>query len=346
MPASKPVQIIGGGLAGLTLGIGLRRCGVPVTIHEAGNYPRHRVCGEFISGRGQESLTRLGLGGLLESAGAIRARSAAFFTTTQSAAPRPLPSSAICISRFKLDATLAGEFQTLGGELITGRRSRDEDFAEGIVRATGRRAQVEQGGARWFGLKLHARKVSLLADLEMHLSPQGYVGICKLNGGAVNICGLFRRRAGEDTPPDSRELLRGLPGSPLHARLATAEFDDDSFCAIAGLSLQPQRAVERTGICVGDAITMIPPVTGNGMSMAFESAELAVTPLAAWSRGEVSWAEARQRIALACDEQFSRRLRWARWLQRLMLTPSLQNPLLAIMSRSPSFWQMAFERTR
>ena len=31
---------------------------------------------------------------------------------------------------------------------------------------------------------------------------------------------------------------------------------------------------------------MIPPVTGNGMSMAFESAELAVAPLAAWSRGE------------------------------------------------------------
>ena len=52
----KPITIVGGGLAGLTLGIGLRQRGVPVTIWEAGRYPRHRVCGEFISGNGQAVL--------------------------------------------------------------------------------------------------------------------------------------------------------------------------------------------------------------------------------------------------------------------------------------------------
>ena len=45
-----PIEIIGGGLAGLSLGLALRRGGVPVTLHEAGEYPRHRVCGEFITG--------------------------------------------------------------------------------------------------------------------------------------------------------------------------------------------------------------------------------------------------------------------------------------------------------
>lgn len=342
----KPVQIVGGGLAGLTLGIGLRQRGVPVTVHEAGNYPRHRVCGEFISGSGQASLARLGLGRVLEDAGAIPASSAAFFTASRSATPRPLPVAAICLSRFKLDVALVKEFENLGGDLVSGHRWREENFSEGIVRAGGRRAQIGQGGQHWFGLKIHARNVPLVADLEMHLSPQGYVGICRLSDGEVNICGLFRRLAGESALANSRERLRGLPGSPLRERLAAAEFVEDSFCAVAGLSLRPERAVERAEICVGDAITMIPPVTGNGMSMAFESAELAVAPLVRWSRGELPWCEARQKIARDCDAAFARRLTWADWLQRFMLTQALQNPLVTLASRSDWFWRLAFEKTR
>jgi flavin-dependent dehydrogenase len=346
MAEAKSITIIGGGLAGLTLGIGLRGCDVPVTIQEAGNYPRHRVCGEFISGDGQATLARLGLRALLDQAGAVSAQTAAFFSATKATAPRRLPSAAICISRFTLDAALAKQFCALGGELLEGRRFAG-NFAEGVIRATGRRAQIETDGARWFGLKIHARNVGLVADLEMHLSPQGYVGLCKINDDEVNICGLFRKQVGEaGSSNNGRELLRGQPGSALHQRLAAAVFDENSFCAIAGLSLQPQQAAAHAEICVGDTITMIPPVTGNGMSMAFESAELAIAPLAAWSRGELSWHEARQKIARDCDANFARRLAWAKWLQRILLTPALQNPLIALAARSDRFWRLAFARTR
>ena len=342
----KPITIVGGGLAGLTLGIGLRQRGVPVAIHEAGYYPRHRVCGEFISGRGQATLTRLGLRELFDQTGAVSARTTAFFSATQSTAPRLLPAAAICISRFSLDAALAKKFCELGGELLASNRF-CEAFGEGNVRATGRQVQTESGGARWFGLKIHARNVALTADLEMHVSPRGYVGLCKINDGEVNVCGLFRKRADENGEAKSRlELLRGQPGSPLRQRLANAAFDENSFCAVAGLSLHPQQADARAEICIGDAITMIPPVTGNGMSMAFESAELALVPLAAWSRGETSWIEARQKIARDCDTVFARRLAWAKWLQRIVLTPALQNPLIALANRSDWFWRMAFARTR
>ena len=346
MAGTKPITIVGGGLAGLALGIGLRRSGAPVTILEAGNYPRHRVCGEFISGRGQATLARLGLSRLADQSGAVRAQTAAFFSASLSAPPRPLPAAAICLSRFTLDAALANYFRELGGELLEGKRFAG-DFGEGIVRATGRRVELERGGSRWFGLKIHAQKVSLAADLEMHVSSRGYVGLCKINGGEVNVCGLFRKQAGENSEANNRlDLLRGQPGSPLRERLAGAQFDENSFCAVAGLSLRPQRAASRVGICVGDAITMIPPVTGNGMSMAFESAELAMASLAAWSRGESSWDEARQQIARDCDAVFTRRLLWAKWLQRIILTPALQNPLVALAGRSDWLWRMAFERTR
>jgi len=357
----RPVTIVGGGLAGLTLGIGLRRRNVPVSVFEAGTYPRHRVCGEFISGRGQAALARLGLRPLLGEVGAVHALTAAFFSAAGSTGPRWLPSPAICLSRFTLDAALAKKFRELGGNLQTGTRwpvvgvqpsacpdtPGRELQPEGIVQATGRHPSTGGNGPHWFGLKIHARNVVLTAGLEMHISPRGYVGLCQINDGGVNVCGLFRRRGNENGGGENgRDLLRGPPGSPLHRRLAGAEFVEDSFCAVAGLSLQPRPAAGRAGICLGDAITMIPPVTGNGMSMAFESAELAVAPLAAWSRGEVSWDEARAKIARDCDAAFAGRLGWAKWLQRIILTPALHSPLIALAARSDWFWRLAFAHTR
>jgi flavin-dependent dehydrogenase len=358
---AKPVTIVGGGLAGLTLGIGLRQRDVPVTIWEAGTYPRHRVCGEFISGRGQATLTRLGLRDLLDQAGAVTAQTAAFFTATRSTVASKLPAAAICLSRFTLDAALAKKFCELGGELKTGTRwpgvgvhspassdrLKPELQPEGIVRATGRRTEAATGGTRWFGLKIHARNVALTADLEMHIAPHGYVGLCKINDGEVNVCGLFRKRGDESGGLQyGRDRLRGPTGSPLRQRLAAAEFLEDSFCAIAGLSLGPRSAATREGICVGDAITMIPPVTGNGMSMAFESAEAAIEPLVNWSRGEFSWAQTRHAIARDCDAAFARRLTWAKWLQQILLVPALQTPLVTVAARSGLFWRMAFAHTR
>src|SRR5438128_2371738 len=116
----KPINIVGGGLAGLTLGIGLRRRGIPVVVWESGFYPRHRVCGEFISGRGQQTLRNLDLLETLITAGAAQAETAAFFSRTRSFPAHPLPQAALCLSRFELDALLAARFVELRGELRCG----------------------------------------------------------------------------------------------------------------------------------------------------------------------------------------------------------------------------------
>ncbi len=343
---SELVTIVGGGLAGLTLGIGLRQRGVPVTVWEAGRYPRHRVCGEFISGSGQGSLARLGLLGGLQKAGACSAGTAAFFAGQAMIAARPLPEAAWCVSRFVLDEWLAREFQRLGGDLRSGARWTGE-FGTGIVRASGRRAEPVANGWRLFGLKVHARGVKLTADLEMHFVSSGYVGLCRLAGGEVNICGLFRSPAAvPGLAQHWRDWLGGPAESVLHARLADAQFDEDSFCSVAGLGLHPQRANQRNDCCVGDALTMIPPVTGNGMSMAFESAELAIEPLAKFSRGDLSWSRAQQELAWRCDRKFTSRLRWAACLQRALFQPPARSALLFLAAHSEWFWRGLFGRTR
>lgn len=343
-----PITIVGGGLAGLTLGIGLRQGGLPVTIWEAGRYPRHRVCGEFISGRGLDVLTRLGLNELMAGAGAVPATTAAFINCKRSTGVQLLPQPALCVSRFALDYALATEFQRLGGKLRQCERWKEsggED--EGIVRATGRRPQATENGWRWFGAKAHARDVRLEADLEMHITKDGYIGLCGLADGLVNVCGLFRRRKRLDDPaPTIAELLQGKNNTPLHSRLSRARWDDKSFCSVAGLSLKPKRARPEDPCTIGDAITMIPPVTGNGMSMALESAELAVEPITSWSRGDASWHETKRLIACKCDRAFRARLGWARCLHALMFAPAFQPALIRLIAHSKPAWRFWFERTR
>ena len=48
---AERVSFVGGGVARLTLGIGLRPRSVQVTVWEAGRYPNPRVCDAFIRGR-------------------------------------------------------------------------------------------------------------------------------------------------------------------------------------------------------------------------------------------------------------------------------------------------------
>jgi flavin-dependent dehydrogenase len=115
---------------------------------------------------------------------------------------------------------------------------------------------------------------------------------------------------------------------------------------VAGLSLRPQRAEDRAECCIGDALTMIPPVTGNGMSMAFESAQIAVEPVAAYCRGELTWTEARLTVARACDGAFGKRLRWAGWLQGMMFAPACQRGLERAVLGSKLVWRVMFAQTR
>lgn len=342
----KTVHIVGGGLAGLTLGLRLRRLGVPVELYESGSYPRHRVCGEYLSGRGQDLLRSLLPAETLTRAGARTSAGLRVFRGSRAMAGRTLPRPALCLSRHRLDDLLAREFSSAGGRLHLQTRQGPAS-GEGWVTATGRQPAVREEGWRWIGLKAHALDLPTNHDLEMHLTPHGYVGLCAVEDNRINVCGLFRTR---ETIPDLarrwREWLGGAPGSALHRRLHGARWDEDSFSSVSALSLHPRRAAEQSGIRVGDALTMIPPLTGNGMSMAIEGAHVSAGLLVEWSRGKLDWASCSGRVARTLDQAFSSRLRWARWLQQAILHPGGQPAAWHLASLFPFLPQLLFRQTR
>jgi 2-polyprenyl-6-methoxyphenol hydroxylase-like FAD-dependent oxidoreductase len=249
-----------------------------------------------------------------------------------------LPEPALCASRFELDARLADEFQKLGGILQTNSRLTPTGEA-GVVHASGRR-RAESGHGHLFGLKAHTANVSLKADLELYFGPNRYVGICRLPNNLFNVCGLFY----SDQPiHDLQNRWPELLGDSIPS-LAQADWRKDSFSAVAGISLQEH--FDPSQFAIGDAAAMIPPLTGNGMSMAIESAVLAVDPLFAYAGEKISWRKAlfshRQNWARA----FHPRLRWARFTQRLAFDARSQRILFTIAKTFPAFAQMIFARTR
>jgi flavin-dependent dehydrogenase len=318
MERPRRVEIVGGGLAGLALGLGLRQRGIPVTILEAGGYPRHRVCGEFITALDEITRRDLGLDDALR--GARRARGVAWQEGEQIVLRHALPEDALALSRYRLDARLADSFRATGGDLVTRHRA-DPSPQSGRVLACGRRPAPR---SRWMGLKQHFRALELTDDLELHLGRDCYVGLARVESGVVNVCGLFPRGPGSLT---RKCRAAGMPA--LAARLEAAVPVEDSFCAVAGLDYRAPRTPPGT-VSLGDHRGLIPPFTGHGMTIALQSAAAALPHLEEWSQGRAAWDRTCARIAHDLRRRFARRLAWGRVLHPWLLHPPRRRWVLAL----------------
>ncbi|MEO0795080.1 MAG: NAD-binding protein [Verrucomicrobiota bacterium] len=324
MTASNPITIVGGGLAGLALGIALRRQQVPVSILEAGSYPRHRVCGEFIAGITQSEIRALGIDQCL--ADSLQLNKSTWFFEGAQVYQKPLPRTAIGISRYRLDQRMAETFVDLGGTLECHQRVNAPRDESGWVAAQGR----VKADSDWIGLKIHCRDLKLSSDLELHLGNQAYVGLSIVESGRVNICGLFKQRSTRAVPKPERiiEYLKASNLTYLAEQIASGDPDDKSAVGVAGLSYAPT-SFDQVGqeIRLGDQSGLIAPFTGNGMASALISAHLAVDPIGQYARGKTSWESACQTVNKALKQTFNTRRSIARHLQPWILQTGKQRML-------------------
>lgn len=343
----KTITIAGGGLAGLTLGILLRRSEVPVEIWEGGRYPRQRVCGAFLSGKGLEILSGMGVPEFPTPMGTF-AQTVRFYNSGRASGTLQLPQAALAVDRATLDHTLAQQFTAAGGVLRENSKWMEPFAREGLVRATGRRLN-RNGKMRFVGLKVHAADLPLSADIELHFTEKGYVGLSRQQNGTVNVCGLFP--AGgvwSGVRENSGEIFGSVVSGPAREKLeqVARASSADSLVAVAGISLKREFAKTSDECRVGDSICMIPPLTGNGMSLAIESAAIAAPTLEEFSRGGIDWVQARKRISQKCDEEFIRRLTFAGWIQSIAFTAPGRAVLMSILKTAPGVLNGWFRLTR
>lgn len=319
------IEIVGGGVAGLSLAIGLRGAGVPVVLREAGSYPRHRLCGEFVNGVSDETLAALGVKEVF--AGAARHQEMTWWRKDQLIAEASLKEPVTALSRWEMDQRMSARFCEMGGKLLCRERIADEPM-EGRVWAAGRRLQKK---SEWLGLKAHFLGLETRSGLEMHLGDGGYVGLTPVEDGRVNVCGLFRLRPGLGGKGSAR-LLNYLEASGLQAlveRLREVEADEASVTGVSGIAFGSQKQ-EESLMALGDAERMIPPFTGNGMSMAFEAAECALEPLTSYATGTTSWDATRKEVQSRLGNRFERRIALAKGFHGFILKQPTQGLLTAL----------------
>lgn len=323
----RAVHIAGGGLAGLALGVGLRRRDVPVVLHEANAYPRHRVCGEFIAGLRSGVLETLGIEASL--ADARHLTKSLWRLREKEVYRQEIPEPALGLSRYCLDARLAELFVELGGELRTGDRQQRQDGQKGWVWATGR----ERSASDWIGLKLHCQNMTLEAELEFHLGYDAYVGLSPVEDGRVNVCGLFRRRevTGDGRIDQLPTYLDAAGLGALAERVRAGDPDPVSAVGVTSLSYAP--ATWDGELRLGDQTGLIAPFTGNGMAQALEGAALALDPIHAYSEGRNDWAATVAKVNEDLRRAFSPRRSVARRLHPWLLDRHRQK-LLAVLAQA------------
>jgi flavin-dependent dehydrogenase len=297
MTSGKKTQvlILGGGIAGLTLALLLAKKGIGVTVLEQHDYPRHKVCGEYVSMEVLPFLTSLGIDlpehvfpyikELWLSAGSGKS------------VHTPLSMGGIGISRYALDHKLFLEAKAQGAHMYTQSQAakviseangyvvttRDGQMfsADMVVCAHGKHGSpdrflnrdIDKSKAIYTGLKWHFEGPWDKNVVALHNFPGGYAGISAVEKEKVNVCCLIQtsllREVGN--PTEAFEVV--LSKNP-HIRefMAHATPSWPEPLAIAAVNFAHRQPVEQGVAMLGDAAGLIAPLSGNGMARAFVSA--------------------------------------------------------------------------
>jgi len=369
---SYDVAVVGGGLAGLATAIQLSRLGCSVILFEQKSYPFHRVCGEYISEESKPFLQELGLP--FETLDLPEIRNLLVTAPDGRFVETSLNPGGFGISRFRLDAILAGIAQSSGVLIMEAtkvdsirfdqgvmliRHRQAETTAQVVVGAFGKRSNLDLLWQRPFvqakagklnnyiGVKYHVRINEPKDRIALHNFRDGYCGISAIEEDLHCLCYLTTANnlglCNNSIPRMQEELLMQNPHLNRIFKEASQVWVAPQ--SISQVSFMPKSQVHDHVLLVGDSAGMITPLCGNGMSMALHGSKILAGHVLGFIRKEISRAEMEQGFQRDWQNTFNRRLFAGRMIQSFFGSNLLSGLLVRTARGFPAFTSYLVRQT-
>jgi len=362
------VIIIGGGLAGLCNAIHLSKLGKKVLLIEKNEYPKHKVCGEYISNEVLPYLDFLEVNPF--DFGAVRINKFQLSTTKSNIISAKLPLGGFGISRYTLDLVLSEKAKENGVMILQDtvldvtflkdffqvETKQNSIFTSKIaIGAFGKRSLLDvkmgrnfiQKKSPYLGVKIHV-KGNFKEDLvALHNFKGGYCGVSKVENNAINLCYITNYATFKKYKniADFQEQVV-FKNRFLKEIFQNSEAIFEKPLSISQISFETKKPVENHVLMCGDSAGMIHPLCGNGMSMAIQSAQLASKLILNYFNGEIETRkELEKQYIRQWNRKFSLRLKAGHFIAMLFRKDTIASVLLQILKKLPFLLPIIIKQT-
>lgn len=297
IPVDFDVIIVGGGLAGLSSAIHLSKQNLCVLLIEKNSYPKHKVCGEYISNEVLPYLDFLDID--VFKLGAKKIDKFQLSTTNGNLISSPLPIGGFSISRYCLDASLAKkalengvktlqdiveDIQFFNDEFSVDTKSNKTFKAKVVIGAYGKRANLDVKLNRKFiktkspylAVKTHVKGNFPNNLVALHNFEGGYCGVSKVENDSINLCYITNFKTFKKYK-SIEEFQQKVVFKNKYLKIIFRDTVPvfEQPLTISQISFEAKNPIENHILMCGDTAALIHPLCGNGMSMAIRSAQIA-----------------------------------------------------------------------
>ncbi|MAJ50529.1 MAG: FAD-dependent oxidoreductase [Flammeovirgaceae bacterium] len=361
------VAVLGGGLAGLTNAYLLAKVGYKVILFEKGNYPQHKVCGEYVS---NEVLPFLKQNNLYpKNVRPSQINKFQLTTQTGKSVALTLDKGAFGISRFAFDDYLYQKCRDIGVVCLTKTKVHNCVFedphfnifsSKGMYQAYyavgsfGKKSNLDRVLNRhikpekssYLGVKYHIKTDFSLNTVALHNFRGGYCGVNKIEGDLYNICYLTKGNNLKQSGSIKSMEMDVLFKNPYIKELfKSSDFIFNKPLIINNINFNKKQLIENYLITCGDTAGLITPLCGNGMAMAIHSGKL-LAEIIIQNKARPDLRNEIQNIySHEWNRLFSNRLKWGRKLHPLFGNYALSNAALALAKFFPDLAKKLISKT-